>query len=113
MMDVYFVTRYVQLATRTDFPPELGTRALIEHLGRTGALDAGVAAELYEGYTFLRTIDHELRLIGDRRAPSLPEQRELLAELAAATGFATISEFDARFAEVTGRIRAAFDRVFQ
>ena len=58
MMDVYFVTRYTQLRTRTDFPPELGTRALIEHLGRTGALDAGVAADLFDGYTLLRRIDH-------------------------------------------------------
>lgn len=113
MMDVYFVTRYVQLRTRTDFPPELGTRALVEHLGRTGALDRSVAADLRDGYALLRRIDHSLRLVGDRHAPRLPEDAALLEEIAVATGHATTAEFDAHFADATSRIRAAFDGVFE
>lgn len=112
MMDVYFVTRYTQLVTRTDFPPEFGTRALIEHLGRTGSLDASVARDLYDGYTLLRRIDHSLRLIDDPHAPRLPEEPELLEEIAAATGFATVPDFDRAVTETMARIRAAFEGVF-
>ena len=82
MVDVYFVTRYVQLRDRTDFPPERGTRALIEHLGSTGALSEGHASALYDGYSTLRGVDHYLRLVGDRLAPRLPEEAEPLEEIA-------------------------------
>jgi glutamine synthetase adenylyltransferase len=112
MMDVYFATRYAQLATRTDYPPELGTRALVEHLGRVGVFDAGVTRDLYEGYTLLRRVDHVLRFVGDRQLPSLPEEPELLEEVASALGYGATADFDAAVAAATRRIRAAFDRVF-
>jgi glutamate-ammonia-ligase adenylyltransferase len=112
MMDVYFATRYAQLATRTDFPPELGTRALIEHLGRAGVFDAAVARDLYEGYTLLRRVDHVLRLVDDRQLPTLPEEPDLLEEVAAAVGFDSPAAFGAALAASMASIRAAFDRTF-
>ncbi len=112
MMDVYFVTRYLQLVTRNDFPPERGTRSLVEHLGACGALDATSATDLFDGYTFLRRIDHQIRLIGEKGAPCLPEDAEPLEEIAAATGHATVSEFDRHFADTTASIRAVFDTVY-
>ena len=75
-------------------------------------IDPGGATDLYEGYTLLRRVDHALRLVGDRHAPRLPEEPELLEELASATGHASVADFDARLADTTARIRAAFDRAF-
>ena len=112
MMDVYFVTRYAQLRSKVDYPPERGTVALIEHLGREGCLDADLTADLGAGYAALRRIDHHLRLVGDRLAPRVPEDREALEELALATGYDSVADFDAALAEVNARVRAAFERVF-
>jgi glutamine synthetase adenylyltransferase len=77
-----------------------------------GALEPGVAADLSDGYTLLRRVDHALRLVGEPLAPRLPEEPDLLEELAAATGHASTADLDAHLADATERIRAAFDRVY-
>ncbi len=112
MLDVYFVTRFAQLETQTDFPPELGTRALIAHLGEAGILGVDDAVALGSGYEFLRTIDHALRLIGDRAEAALPEEPELLEEIAAYCGIGHTPDFEVRYREAIEGIREVYDRVF-
>jgi glutamine synthetase adenylyltransferase len=111
MMDVYFATRYVQLRDEVDFPPELGTAGLVRHLERVGSLDGEAAAAFAEGYGLLRGLDHHVRLIGDRHAPSLPESPDFADEAAAATGFAGPAEFRSALAEAMERVRETFERI--
>jgi hypothetical protein len=103
MMDVYFVTRYVQLATRTDFPA--GARHARAHRASraTGALDAGVAARAVRGihvssHDRPRAATHSA--IAARRAcrSSGSSSRSSLRRRASPP----YSEFDVRFAEVDG-----------
>lgn len=112
MMDVYYVTRHAQLRTRTFFPPEFGTTALIEQLGAIGAIDEISARDLGNAYALLRRIDHVMRLVGDRNASRLPEERPLLEEIAEATGFTGVEHFEGTVGAAMAAIRAAFEREF-
>jgi len=112
MMDVYYVSRHAQLRTRTFYPPERGTAALIDHLGEIGALDEVSARDLGTAYTLLRRIDHVMRLLGDRNASRLPEETPLLEEIAGATGFSSVAHFSGTVAAAMAAIRGAFEREF-
>jgi [glutamine synthetase] adenylyltransferase / [glutamine synthetase]-adenylyl-L-tyrosine phosphorylase len=112
MTDVYFVTRYLQLRERIYFPPDQGTVALIRHLGERGALDAESTRALLAGYTFLRQLDHWMRLLLDRPTPVLPASHVALNDLARALGIRSLDAFEARLAHHLAAIRAAYDRVF-
>ena len=112
MTDVYFITRYLQLRDRIYFPTEQGTAALIAHLGETGSLDDESARVLFEGYSFLRRLDHWMRLLLDRPTPLLPASNVALGDLARALGLASVEEFEQQLAAHTSAIREVYDRVF-
>jgi glutamate-ammonia-ligase adenylyltransferase len=112
MTDVYFVTRYLQLRDRIYFPPEKGTTALIAHLGARGSLDRESENTLLEGYSFLRRLDHWLRLLLDRPAPALPASGMGLRDLARALGLSSGEELERELARQTSAIHEVYDRVF-
>src|SRR6185503_8595122 len=112
MTDVYFITRYLQLRDRVRFPTEQGTAALIAHLGETGSLDDESARVLFEGYSFLRRLDHWMRLLLDRPTPFLPASNVALGDLARALACASVEEFEQQLVAHTSAIREVYDRVF-
>jgi [glutamine synthetase] adenylyltransferase / [glutamine synthetase]-adenylyl-L-tyrosine phosphorylase len=112
MSDVYFVTRFLQLRDRIYFPPEHGTTALIRHLGNSGALEPSSANTLFEGYSFLRKLDHWMRLLLERPSPMLPASLVALGDITRALGLSSIGEFEEEFARRTAQIREVYDRVF-
>jgi [glutamine synthetase] adenylyltransferase / [glutamine synthetase]-adenylyl-L-tyrosine phosphorylase len=112
MTDVYFITRYLQLRDRIYFAPGHGTTALILHLGERGSLDSESTRALYEGYFFLRRLDHWMRLLLDRPTPVLPTSQVALGDLARALGLTSTEEFERQFAHHTAAIRSVYDRVF-
>ena len=112
MTDVYFITRYIQLRDRISFPTERGTTALIKHLGETDALDSGSTAALYEGYWFLRRLDHWMRLLLDRPRPVLPASAVAMEDITRAMGLASVEELESAIARCTSAIREVYDRVF-
>jgi glutamate-ammonia-ligase adenylyltransferase len=111
MIDVYFITRYLQLRDRIYFLPGQGTTALILHLGERASLDEESTRALYEGYSFLRRLDHWMRLLLDRPTPVLPSSQVALADLARALGFTSIEEFERQFAHHTAAISEVYDRI--
>lgn len=113
MTDVYFITRYVQLRDRAYFPPEEGTLALILHLGRLGSLDEASARDLYEGYAFLRSLDHWMRLLLNRTNSQLPASEQLLGELARAMGLNSASKLEELCSQHAHQIRRAYDRILR
>lgn len=112
MSDVYFITRYLQLRDRISFPPERGTSALIVHLGERGALSSRSERALFEGYTFLRRLDHWMRLLLERPSPTLPASSVALRDIARALSLSSVEEFERLFARYTSEIREVFDQVF-
>jgi [glutamine synthetase] adenylyltransferase / [glutamine synthetase]-adenylyl-L-tyrosine phosphorylase len=113
MSDVYFVTRYLQLRDRIYFPPEQGTTALIAHLGELGSLDRESASALLAGYSFLRRLDHWMRLLLERPSPMLPVSSVALRDITRALGLSSVEEFEQGFAQRTTDIREVYDRVFE
>lgn len=112
MSDVYFVTRFLQLRDRILFPTEEGTTALIAHLGRVSALDKQSEKALYDGYTFLRRLDHWMRLLLERPSSTLPASSIALRDISHALSLTSIEDFELAFHQHTNEIRAAYDRVF-
>jgi len=113
MSDVYFVTRYLQLRDRIYFPPEQGTTALIAHLGELGALDKESAVAMLDGYTFLRGLDHWMRLLLEQPSPTLPASSVALQDISRALGLQSVEEFDQSLGERMTEIREVYDRVFE
>jgi glutamate-ammonia-ligase adenylyltransferase len=112
MTDVYFITRYLQLRDRVAFPTEQGTAALVKHLGNSGLLDADSAKELFAGYTFLRRLDHWMRLLLDRPSQLLPASQVALGDIARSLGLSSIADFERCYAYHRSAIRAVYKRVF-
>jgi [glutamine synthetase] adenylyltransferase / [glutamine synthetase]-adenylyl-L-tyrosine phosphorylase len=112
MTDVYFITRYVQLRDRVTYPTERGTLALIRHLGEAGSLDAGAAQQLFDGYLFLRRLDHWMRLLLDRPTSVLPASQTALADLVRSLELDSLEAFEREYDRHTTIIRTIFSSVF-
>ena len=113
MTDVYFITRYLQLRDRIYYPPERGTTALIKHLGERGALRQEQAETLFEGYSFLRRLDHWMRLLLDRPGPVLPASHVALGAIARALAFDQPEAVEREHARHSALIREVYDQVFK
>jgi len=84
----------------------------LKGLVQAGALPANAGDELREDYVFLRRVEHCLQIFEDRQVHALPEDAEELAALARRMmGVeATAEAFQARLAEVSGRVRRNYER---
>lgn len=109
MMDVYFITRYVQMRDGIPDPPEYGTIALIDNLITRQAIRPEAGRILRDGYNFLRTLDHAMRLLVERHTSRLPAQTELLARILKYRG---ASAFEEDYQRHTKAIRAVYLETF-
>jgi len=65
------------------------------------------------GYSLLRSVDHNLRLIVGR-STRLPDPNHVTArDVAARMGFASVSEFHQTFVEQMQAIRESYNRILQ
>ncbi len=112
MTEVYFITRYIQLRDRIYFPTERGTTALIKHLGELGAIDESSTRILFEGYWFLRSLDHWMRLLMDRARPVLPSSAVAMGDIARALGLDSVEELERAVAQHMSATRGVYNRVF-
>ena len=113
MTDVYFITRYLQLRDRIYYPPERGTIALIKHLGEQGALDRAQTETLFEGYYFLRRLDHWMRLLLDRHSPALPASHVVLGAIARALALESAEAVEREYARHSAAIRDVYNQIFK
>jgi glutamate-ammonia-ligase adenylyltransferase len=82
-LDIHFLIEYLQLSHGIDNPEDKDTLRLLTVLSEQQALDENSMRTLYEGYLFMRALDHEMRLIHHPPLRSLPAdegQRRELAE---------------------------------
>lgn len=113
MLDVYFATRYLQLRDRQpDGGDDRSTRATLERLRDAGSLAAGDFDALCGGYTLLRRLDHELRLLAGRstRLPAA-EDHPVLRDLARRSGHPSPTALTDELAGRMSAVRAAYERI--
>lgn len=108
MLDVYFATRYLQLHNEVADPPERGTLALVEHLGHRQLLTPPQVEAFYQGYSFLRRLDHQVRLQLDRPQSALPHNPVQLLDLAHTLGFDSVEAFVTEYRRHLDEIRATY-----
>ncbi|MFN2530381.1 MAG: hypothetical protein ABR555_03690 [Pyrinomonadaceae bacterium] len=88
MLDVYFVVRYLQL--RDEIPDEgddRSTAGTLERLNEEGSLDDEDFGVLSDGYSFLRLVDHNLRLISGRSTHLPAADHAITRDIASKLGF--------------------------
>ncbi|HEU4933813.1 MAG TPA: hypothetical protein VFT48_17135 [Pyrinomonadaceae bacterium] len=112
MLDVYFASRYLQLRDEVmDEGDDRSTSFTLERLREEGSLNDEDFSALSGGYSLLRSIDHNLRLIVGR-STRLPDPNHPTArDVATRVGFESASELHTSLADQMQAIRATYKRV--
>ncbi len=111
MLDVYFAVRYLQL--RDELPDEGDDRSTVFTLDRLrdeGSLDEDDFLALSTGYSLLRTIDHNLRLMVGR-STRLPDPDHVIAKDVASRIEFESEVLQATLIEQMSQIRSAYNRI--
>ncbi|HKS28971.1 MAG TPA: hypothetical protein VJS44_14185 [Pyrinomonadaceae bacterium] len=112
MLDVYFATRYLQLRDNVpDEAPDRSTPATLLRLHSAGSLDAQAFEEMSAAYAFLRTLDHNLRLMLGRSTRLPSPDNPALADIARKMSFASSTEMTNALALHMKRTREVYDRI--
>jgi len=112
MLDVYFATRYLQLRDRLpDDGNDRSTAQSLKSLRDTGSLDEATFADLSDGYSYLRSVDHQARLVVGR-SPALPlPQQSAFADIARRLGCAGAENLSSELAKQMSSIHRAYERI--
>ena len=112
MLDVYFASRYLQLRDEvTDEGEDRSTTFTLERLREEGSLSEEDFSALSGGYSLLRSIDHNLRLIVGR-STRLPDPHHPTArDVAARAGFSSADNLQQELTDQMQAIRAAYKRI--
>jgi len=112
MLDVYFATRYLQLRDEVmDAGDDRSTAFTLERLREEGSLSEEDFSVLSSGYSLLRSIDHNLRLIVGR-STRLPDPNHVTARaVAARMGFDSATDLNQTLFEQMQSIRDTYNRI--
>jgi glutamate-ammonia-ligase adenylyltransferase len=118
LVDVEFATQYLQLVHGAALPAvrHPGTLEALEELAAAGRLRREDAAELREGYLFLRRVENRQRLVHGRALQHLPTRGRPLLLLARRLGYGGSDAggaFLSEYRSVASAVRAAYVRVLQ
>ena len=113
MLDVYFAARYLQLRDEVlDEGEDRSTAFTLERLREEGSLSEDDFMVLSSGYSLLRSIDHNLRLIITRRSTRLPDPNHAAArDVATRVGFDSVHEMEETLSAQMTSIRTAYERI--
>lgn len=112
MLDVYFASRYLQL--RDDVPndsDDRSTQGTLSLLRAARSIDEQDYEAMSTAYAFLRTLDHNLRLIVGRSTRLPSADNATLRDIAHKTGFASPAELTSALNAHMKNIRAAYNRI--
>jgi [glutamine synthetase] adenylyltransferase / [glutamine synthetase]-adenylyl-L-tyrosine phosphorylase len=112
MLDIYFATRYLQLRDEVpDGGEDRSTAFTLERLREEGSLTEEDFTTMSTGYSLLRSVDHNLRLIVGR-STRLPDPNHVTArDVAARMGFDSVSDFHQTLVEQMQAIRESYNQV--
>jgi glutamate-ammonia-ligase adenylyltransferase len=112
MLDVYFATRYLQLRDEVlDEGEDRSTAFTLERLRVEGSLSEEDFVGLSTGYSLLRSVDHNLRLIVGRSTRLPVADHPAARDVAIKLGFASAAQLHEILAERMRAIREAYDRI--
>ncbi|MBL8193016.1 MAG: bifunctional [glutamate--ammonia ligase]-adenylyl-L-tyrosine phosphorylase/[glutamate--ammonia-ligase] adenylyltransferase [Blastocatellia bacterium] len=111
MLDVYFVTRYLQLKHKIADPETRGTLALITHLAEKNLLTSEQKQILSQGYGFLRLLDHQLRLQLERPQTFLPHNASQRMEIAKQLSYQDEANFNNDYQQHLSLIRQVYQEI--
>ncbi len=114
MLDVYFASRYLQLKDEVmDEGDDRSTASTLDRLREEGSLSEEDFVVLSSGYSLLRSIDHNLRLIVGR-STRLPDPNHPTArDVALRAGFESVAEMQEVLTEQMRAIRSAYNRIVE
>jgi len=118
MVDVEFIVQYLQLRHGRDFPQarSVGTLEALQALHACSLVSDGDFQALFDGYTFLRTLENRLRIIHDYSMNQLGGPKGYLNKLARRLGYderlrhpgdALLADYE----RITGSVRRVYDRI--
>jgi glutamate-ammonia-ligase adenylyltransferase len=112
MLDVYFATRYLQLRDEVlDSGDDRSTAFTLERLREEGSLTEDDFSVMSSGYSLLRSIDHNLRLIVGR-STRLPDPNHVTArDVADRMGFESVTELQRTLLDQMEAIRDSYNRI--
>jgi glutamate-ammonia-ligase adenylyltransferase len=112
MLDVYFATRYLQLRDEViDGGDDRSTAFTLERLREEGSLSEDDFSTMSTGYSLLRSIDHNLRLIVGR-STRLPDPNHVTAtDVALRMGFDSATDLHQTLTEQMQSIRETYNRI--
>jgi glutamine synthetase adenylyltransferase len=112
MLDVYFASRYLQLRNEVmDEGDDRSTSFTLERLREEGSLSNEDYAALSSGYSLLRSIDHNLRLIVGR-STRLPDPNHPTAkDVATRVGFESADDLQQTLTDQMKTIRASYSSI--
>ncbi len=112
MLDVYFATRYLQLRDEVvDGGEDRSTAFTLERLREEGSLTEDDFLTMSTGYSLLRSIDHNLRLIVGR-STRLPDPNHVTARaVALRMGFPSVADLHQTLVEQMQSIRESYNRI--
>ncbi|HSE22591.1 MAG TPA: hypothetical protein VLB68_13075, partial [Pyrinomonadaceae bacterium] len=114
MLDVYFATRYLQL--RDEIPDEGDDRSTaftLERLRDEGSLTEDDFTSLSAGYSLLRSVDHQLRLLVGR-STRLPDPNHASAmDVAKKLGFESGYALRETLMDQMNAIRGAYNNILK
>lgn len=112
MLDVYFVTRYLQLRDNImDEGDDRSTKKTLESLFKAGSLEEIDYQILNNGYGILRELDHNLRLIIGRSADLPSIDHPALEDIANRMGFESNTSFINKLQEIMKEIRKTYKKI--
>src|SRR5205085_12160152 len=109
MLDIYFGMRYLQLRDEVlDGGEDRSTAFTLERLREEGSLSEDDFSTMSTGYSLLRSIDHNLRLVVGR-STYLPDPNHVTArDVAFRMGFASAAELHQTLSEQMQSIRESY-----
>ena len=114
MLDVYFATRYLQL--RDNIPDQDNRRttlATLDCLKAAGSLSTKDYEVLSRGYSLLRTVDHEQRLLKGRSARLPATDHPAMRDIAKKLNYKGAVELVQALRENMASIRGAYEQIIQ
>ena len=114
MLDVYFAVRYLQLRDDiSDEGDQRSTASTLERLAAAGSLDSQDYEALSNGYTLLRSVDHQLRLIIGRVAALPSIDHPAFEEIARKVGCENHAALKVALQEGMQAIRQAYQHIME
>jgi glutamine synthetase adenylyltransferase len=109
---VYFATRYLQLRDEVlDEGEDRSTAFTLERLRVEGSLSEEDFVGLSTGYSLLRSVDHNLRLIVGRSTRLPVADHPAARDVAIKLGFASAAQLHEILTERMRAIREAYDQI--